>query len=190
MAQHSRTTRRGLLALAGAAAAAATVGLQAAPAKAVTTSAGIVIIGAGAAGTGIANRLVQRLDGAKITITDPRPEHLYQPGLSLVAAGLKPAGYVVSRTTDWLPRGVTLIAEAAAAIDPVAKTVATSGGQRLSYDFLIVAPGLVLDHDTIEGFSLDMVGSNGSGRFMPGPNMPPRPGRRPRPLPRPAAQRS
>ncbi|MDP5348406.1 MAG: NAD(P)/FAD-dependent oxidoreductase, partial [Paracoccaceae bacterium] len=124
---------------------------------------------AGAAGTALVNRLVERLDGADITILDPSAEHLYQPGLSLVAAGLKPASYTQSRTTDWLPQGITLIAEAAAAIDPEAKTVGTSGGQTLSYDFLIVAPGLVLDHDAIEGFSLDLVGTNGIGALYAGP---------------------
>ncbi|NHB75972.1 NAD(P)/FAD-dependent oxidoreductase [Rhodobacter calidifons] len=165
------TTRRGFLGLAaiGAAAAAATGG-GAAQAARLATKARIVIIGAGAAGTAIANRLVERLDGATITIVDPRAEHLYQPGLSLVAAGLKPASYTVSKTTDWLPRGVTLLPEAAAAIDPVAKTVATTGGSKLDYDFLVVAPGLVLDHDAIPGFSLDMVGQNGIGALYAGPD--------------------
>lgn len=148
---------------------AATAAVTPARADTVTTKARIVIIGAGAAGTGLVNRLVDRLEGAQITILDPRVEHLYQPGLSLVAAGLKPASYVESKTTDWLPKGVTLVAEAAAAIDPETKTVATSGGQSLPYDFLVVAPGLVLDHDAIEGFSLDMVGSNGIGALYAGP---------------------
>nr|WP_238109998.1 FAD/NAD(P)-binding oxidoreductase [Yoonia sp. I 8.24] len=151
---------------AGGVAAAA---VQPAVAQAVQTSARIVIIGAGAAGTSLANRLVERLDGADITILDPSATHLYQPGLSLVAAGLKPSSYTESQTADWLPSGVSLITEAAAAIDPVAKTVGTSGGQTLAYDFLVVAPGLVLDHDAIEGFSLDMVGSNGIGALYAGP---------------------
>ncbi|WP_366142877.1 FAD/NAD(P)-binding oxidoreductase [Pseudooceanicola sp.] len=127
-----------------------------------------MIIGAGAAGTSLANRLVGRLDGAEITILDPSTEHLYQPGLSLVAAGLKPASYTQSNTADWLSKGITLIPEAAAAIDPVAKTVSTSGAQTFAYDFLVVAPGLVLDHDAIEGFSLDLVGTNGIGALYPG----------------------
>lgn len=153
--------------------AAAGVAIPAAkPAKAtetVSTSASIVIIGAGAAGTALANRLSRRLDGATITLVDPRVDHLYQPGLSLVAAGLKPGNYVVSKTTDWLPSSVTLIQEAAAEIDPEARRVTTSGGQQLNYDFLVVAPGLVLDHDAIEGFSLDMVGENGIGALYAGP---------------------
>ena len=164
------TSRRGVLGMALAGAAVA--GLGAAPAQAarVQTPARIVIIGAGAAGTAFANRLVQRLDGAQITLVDARAEHLYQPGLSLVATGLKPASYVVSRTADWLPRGVVLVAEQAAAIDPETKIVTTSGGKRLEYDFLILAPGLALDHDAIEGFSLDLVGKDGIGALYAGPD--------------------
>jgi sulfide:quinone oxidoreductase len=128
-----------------------------------------VIIGAGAAGTALANRLVDRLDGAEITLIDPRARHLYQPGLSLVAAGLKPPEYVVSTTQEWLPSNVGLIQEAVAAVDPEAQTVSTEGGQTLNYDFLVVAPGLILDHDAIEGFSLDMVGENGIGALYAGP---------------------
>ena len=163
-----RPSRRGFLGLVGGGLA-TVAAVQPAVAAKVQTNARIVIIGAGAGGTSLVNRLMERLDGAAITILDPSAEHLYQPGLSLVAAGLKPASYTQSKTTDWLPKGITLITEAAAAIDPIAKTVATSGGQSVAYDFLIVAPGLVLDHDAIEGFSLDMVGSNGIGALYAGP---------------------
>lgn len=166
--QRLATSRRGFLGLvAGGLATAGAVD----PARAakVKTKARIVMIGAGAGGTALVNRLVDRLNGAEITILDPRAEHLYQPGLTLVAAGLKPASYTLSKTAEWLPKGITLITEAAAAIDPVAKTVATTGGKNLPYDFLIVATGLVLDHDAIEGFSLDLVGTNGIGALYAGP---------------------
>lgn len=165
-----KATRRQFFGLAAGGAAAATLSTPKEVQAQVATSARIVIIGAGAGGTALANRLVRRLDGAQITLIDPRAQHLYQPGLSLVAAGLKPADYVTSKTADWLPKGVTLIAEKAAAIDPEAKTVATESGQSVPYDFLVVAPGLVLDHDAIEGFSLDMVGQNGIGALYAGPD--------------------
>jgi sulfide:quinone oxidoreductase len=161
-------SRRMFLGLAASGMAAATLSgpVRAAPVK---TSARVVIIGAGAGGTALVNRLIGRLDGASITIIDPSEKHLYQPGLSLVAAGLKPASYTESKTTDWLPRGITYINEAAAGIDPETRRVTTSGGQAIDYDFLVVAPGLVLDHDAIEGFSLDLVGSNGIGALYAGP---------------------
>ena len=163
--------RRRFLQLAGVGGSALLVSRTPAEAQpTVRTSARIVIIGAGAAGTALANRLVHRLEGASITVIDKRPEHLYQPGLSLVAAGLKPASYVVSRTTDWLPRGITFVPEHVMAVDPVTRKVTTDGGQTLDYDYLIVAPGLVLDHGAIEGFSLDMVGQNGIGALYAGPD--------------------
>jgi sulfide:quinone oxidoreductase len=150
-------TRRGFLGLAAGGAA-----LTALPGKAearrVRTSARIVILGAGAGGAGMANRLAARLDGAQITVVDGRPQHWYQPGFTLIAAGLKPASYAISGTGDWLPRGVTWLQDYAAEIDPEANRVTTLGGERLDYDYLIVATGLTLDWDAIEGFSLDLVG--------------------------------
>ena len=162
-------SRRTFLGMAAGAGALAAFGAATQAPAQVATNARIVILGAGAAGTALANRLVDRLDGAEITIVDGRPEHWYQPGLSLVAAGLKPPSYVVSRTDDWLPRGVTLKADYAAAIDPETRRIELRGGETLTYDFLIVATGLTLDHDAIDGFSLDLVGTNGIGALYAGP---------------------
>ena len=156
-------------ALAGGTAASLMSGAAPSQAQTIQTSAKIVIIGAGAGGMALANRLVRRLDGAQITMIDPRPNHIYQPGLTLVAAGLKPPSYVVSENGEWLPDGVTFMADRVSAVDPEAKTVSTDGGETLGYDWLVVAPGLVLDHDAIDGFSLDMVGENGIGALYAGP---------------------
>ena len=169
MIENIETSRRAFLALAAAGGAAAALPGAEAQAQAISTNARIVIIGAGAAGTAFANRMVRRLEGAEITLIDARAQHLYQPGLSLVAAGLKPADYVISQTTDWLPAGVTLVVDRVAAVDPEVQTVSTEGGETLEYDYLVVAPGLRLDHDAIEGFSLDMVGENGIGALYAGP---------------------
>ncbi|CUH53207.1 sulfide:quinone oxidoreductase [Shimia marina] len=162
-------SRRAFLSMAaGAGAVAATGGARAARAQ-VQTKAHIVILGAGAAGAALANRLTERLDGAQITIVDGRAEHWYQPGFSLIAAGLKPASYSVSQTTDWLPKGVTLKADWAAEIDPEARKLRLQAGETLTYDYLIVATGLTLDHAAIEGFSLDLVGKDGIGALYAGP---------------------
>ncbi|AHM05035.1 Oxidoreductase (flavoprotein) [Roseibacterium elongatum DSM 19469] len=169
MTEKFKTSRRAFLALAAAGGAAATLPGAEARAQQVPTNARIVIIGAGAAGTALVNRLVERLDGAQITLIDPRARHLYQPGLTLVAAGLKPADYVVSTTTEWMPDGVTLIEDAVSAVDPEVQRVETEGGETVDYDFLVLAPGLILDHGAIEGFSRDMIGTNGIGALYGGP---------------------
>jgi sulfide:quinone oxidoreductase len=165
---HVESTRRGFLGLAAGAAALAAAG--AAHPSQVSTRARIVILGAGAAGAALANRLTDRLTGAQITLIDPRVEHWYQPGFTLIAAGLKPAGYSVSQTTDWLPRDVTLLAEAAAEIDLDARRVTTAQGTRVDYDFLVVATGLKLDWGAVEGFDFDRIGENGLGAVYAGPD--------------------
>ena len=162
-----RLGRRG--ALAAAAALLAARGLAPARASAVRTGARILILGAGAAGLSAAARLAQRLEGATITLLDARREHLYQPGFTLVAAGLKPPGYVIGATADFVPPGVRWIEERAVAIDPESRRVTTSSGQVLGYDFLIVATGLVLDYAAIEGMDVARIGRDGLGSIYASP---------------------
>ena len=168
---HLPTSRRAFLGMAAGSGLALAAGTGSTPVQAAKTqtSAKIVILGAGAGGASIANRLVDRLQGAHITIVDGRPQHWYQPGFTLIAAGLKPAGYSISSTEQWLPSGINYINEYAAEVDPDAQRVTTTGGTRLEYDYLIVATGLVLDWDAIDGFSLNQVGQNGLGAVYAGP---------------------
>jgi len=135
----------------------------------VQTSAHIVIAGAGAAGLTAASRLAQRLDGARITIIDPRVRHLYQPGFTLIAAGLQPARYAVSNTGSYLPRDVNWIEAGVAEFDPEANAVVTSTGQRVEYDYLFAAVGIDLDYDAIEGMDTSLIGQNGLGSVYHSP---------------------
>lgn len=161
-------SRRAFLGLAaGGAALAASGGTV--RAERLASRARIVVLGAGAAGLGIANRLATRLEGASITIVDGRAQHWYQPAFTLIAAGLKPAASAISRTADWLGPGIDWVPEAAIAIDPEAQSVTTAGGQALGYDLLVVATGVELDWGAIEGFSLDLIGHDGIGAQYAGP---------------------
>lgn len=135
----------------------------------VKTSARIVIAGAGAAGLAAAAQLVQRLEGAQITLVDARKEHFYQPGFTLVAGGVKPASYVVSTTREYVPAGVELIEEAVAEIDPEGKKVVTASGKPVPYDYLIVATGLRLDYAAIEGMDVEKIGTDGLGSIYHSP---------------------
>ncbi|WP_306119239.1 MULTISPECIES: FAD/NAD(P)-binding oxidoreductase [unclassified Roseitalea] len=163
-------SRRAFLTASAGTSALAFAGMGARQAAAqVRTSAKIVIIGAGAAGASLASRLSQRLDGAQITVIDARQRHLYQPGFTLIAAGLKPADYAVSQTEDWLPPDARWIEERAAEIDPEAKTVTTEGGTAVAYDYLVVAAGLTLNYEQIEGMSTELIGKDGIGSVYASP---------------------
>ena len=133
------------------------------------SSAHIVIVGAGAAGLTAASRLATRLQGARITVIDARKAHYYQPGFTLVAAGIKPEGYVVSGTADYLPRGVDWVQDQVAEIDPDGRTVTTAEGKAIAYDFLVVAAGLTLDYAAIPGMDTARIGQNGLGSIYHSP---------------------
>lgn len=165
----SADRRRFLAALTSTAAWAAVPAQAQATDPATRTAARIVIAGAGAAGLTAASRLATRLKGAKITVIDARKAHYYQPGFTLVASGIKPAGYVTTATSDYLPNGVEWIQASVAEFDPEGNKVVTDGGQSVPYDFLMVATGLKLDYAAIPGMDTNLIGQNGLGSIYHSP---------------------
>ncbi|MDP1900642.1 MAG: FAD/NAD(P)-binding oxidoreductase [Rubrivivax sp.] len=163
------TRRRWLQALAATPVLAAAAGTATPARAALKTSAHIVIAGGGLGGVAVANRLSQLLDGAKITIIDRKEEHNYQPGYTLVASGVWPVEKVRNRNADFHPPGMEWIKDMAAGFDPASNTVVTAGGQRVRYDFLVVATGLHLDYAQIEGMDVSAIGTHGLASVYPGP---------------------
>ncbi len=127
----------------------------------VQTKARIVVAGGGAAGLATAARLSRQLDGADIIVVEPRSDHFYQPGFTLVGAGLKSAEYVTLKTKDYLPSGARWMQERVEEFDPVANKVVTEKGTVLPYDFLVVTTGLVLDYGAVEGMERALIGREG-----------------------------
>ncbi len=124
----------------------------------------IVIAGGGAAGLATASRLAERLDEkAEIIVIEPNKHHIYQPGFTLIAAGLKPADYSVSDTGDYLPPQVKWIEAKVEEFNPDANQVRLSNGENLNYDYLFVTTGLKLDYDANEGMDTKLIGTNGLG---------------------------
>lgn len=140
------------------------------PARAaIKTSARIVIAGSGLGGISVANRLAKMLDGAKITIIDRKEEHNYQPGYTLVATGVWPVDKVRDRNANFQPAGIEWVKDMVAGFDPVVNTVITAGGQRIGYDFLVVATGVHLDYAQILGMDVSAIGREGLASVYPSP---------------------
>ena len=120
--------------------------------KASEASGKILIIGGGLAGISTAARLASRLSNPDITIIEPNPKSVsYQPGNTLIAAGLYTKADVDYDTKDFLPNGVSLLKDKAIDFNPEANKVALESGETLTYDFLIVAAGIALDYKAIKG---------------------------------------
>lgn len=133
-------------------------GRQAAPA--VDTRHDIVIVGAGAAGVAVASSLLARDASLDIAVIDPADTHYYQPGWTMVGAGVFRPDTTARRIADLLPRGVKWIQAAVAGFEPDAHTVVLDGCRRIGYRKLVVCPGLKLDWHAIDGLA-ETLGRNG-----------------------------
>lgn len=113
----------------------------------------IVVVGAGSAGTTVAAQLARSnlLDKPDIAILDPATTHHYQPGWTLVGTGLKGLAATQRPLSSVIPSGVKHYPLTVAAFDPENNTIKTSEGVDVSYDYLVVAPGLETNFAGVAG---------------------------------------
>jgi sulfide:quinone oxidoreductase len=120
----------------------------------------ILIVGGGAAGITVAaelKRLDPRLD---IAIVEPSELHSYQPGWTLVGAGVFTRKQTERREDTLIPKGVTWIRAAVTQFLPDENSVCLSEGRSVRYAWLVACPGLKLDWAKIDGLA-DTLGKNG-----------------------------
>ncbi|MGJ8564608.1 MAG: TIGR01244 family sulfur transferase [Alphaproteobacteria bacterium] len=120
----------------------------------------IVIIGGGSAGIAAAASLLRRSPKLDIAIIDPAEEHFYQPGWTMVGGGIFTPEKTRRKMKGLIPSGVKWIKVSAAIFSPDRNEVTLANGQVIGYEMLIVAPGLQLDFNKIEGLK-QTLGQNG-----------------------------
>ena len=120
----------------------------------------IVIVGGGAAGLAVAASLKSRKSSLDIAVIDPADIHYYQPGWTMVGGGIFEASDTAKTMGSLIPRGVTWIKSAVAAFEPKDDAVILDGCRVVKYKRLIVAPGLKLAWDRVEGLEATL-GKNG-----------------------------
>jgi sulfide:quinone oxidoreductase len=111
----------------------------------------IAILGGGTAGISLASLLVKWIPANQIAIVEPSSHHYYQPLWTLVGAGEIKKEASRRETADYLPRGVCWIQDKVAKILPQENQVQLESGNSFSYQYLVVATGLVTHFDRIEG---------------------------------------
>lgn len=120
----------------------------------------VLVIGGGAAGITTSAILKRRAPSADVAIVEPSPDHYYQPAFTLVGAG----AYDLARTRrdeeSLIPVGVRWIRAAAQSFEPDKNTVRLNNGDTVTYDYLVVCPGLKLDWGKVAGLA-ETLGKNG-----------------------------
>lgn len=120
----------------------------------------VVVVGAGAAGISVAASLRARKPNLQIALIDPADIHYYQPGWTMVGAGIFTATQTAKTMGSLIPAGVTWIKSAVAAFEPANDAVILDGCRVVKYRRLIVCPGLKLDWNRIDGL-VETLGRNG-----------------------------
>ncbi len=127
----------------------------------------VVIVGGGSAGISVATSLLKRQGNLDITIIDPAAEHYYQPGFTMVGGGVFRIGQTKRSMASVMPSDVTWIQKAVASFDPDNNALALDDGSTITYERLIVCPGLKLNWDGIEGLR-ETLGKNGvTSNYLP-----------------------
>jgi len=143
-------SRRALL-QAGLAAALPTLGYAAprAPAK---PQSRVIVIGGGFGGATCAKYLRQLSPKTEVTLIERRGSFYTGPFSNLVLAGVRtPASVTIDMSAVGAALGVRTLVDEVIAIDPITRTVTTAESGLLQADRVVVAPGIAMRWDVIEG---------------------------------------
>jgi sulfide:quinone oxidoreductase len=113
----------------------------------------IVIIGGGNGGISVAARLARKGGQYDVAVIEPSGTHYYQPLWTLVGGGVVPREKSARPQADVIPDGVTWRQSSVAEILPDENQVLTADGQRIGYEFLVVAAGIELNWGAVKGLA-------------------------------------
>ena len=113
----------------------------------------VVILGAGTAGTMMANHLHDQLKQPdwQITIIDERIKHHYQPGYLFLPFDIYKPKDIIKTIEEFIPKNVQLIKQKINRILPAENKIQLDGGDELAYDILIIATGAKIAPEETEG---------------------------------------
>jgi len=113
----------------------------------------LLIIGGGTGGIMLSARLVKTKAPVEITLIEPSDTHWYHPAWTLVGAGAYDIKKTAKPMSEMIPGKVKWIRDYATGFKPEENTVTTANSGDITYDFLVVSPGLVMDTSLIEGLT-------------------------------------
>ncbi|KAK9719345.1 hypothetical protein K7432_004850 [Basidiobolus ranarum] len=111
----------------------------------------VVVIGGGPGGLSVSSTLSAILGKNNVAVVEPSDVHYYQPLWTFVGGGLKSFDQSKRRMEDVMPKEVDWIQKAAAGFEPSSNVVILADGQKISYDYLVVAAGIQVNWDGVKG---------------------------------------
>lgn len=112
-----------------------------------------VVAGGSIGGLTVAARLLRGVPNAKVTVIEPRSVHHYQPGYTLVGAGVYKESDVLFDQASLMQDEMRWVKDYVEAFEPERNRVITRGGERIDYDYLIVGLGVETDWNSVDGLA-------------------------------------
>ena len=111
----------------------------------------VIVIGGGTAGIMVAAQLLTQKKAKDVAIIEPADIHYYQPAWTLVGAGTYDFEKTARPMSSVIPKNATWIKDKATGFDPDNNIVHTASKGDITYDYLVVAPGLAYDFSLVPG---------------------------------------
>ncbi|KAH7150150.1 hypothetical protein B0J13DRAFT_549638 [Dactylonectria estremocensis] len=126
---------------------------SASPVTAAVKNHKVVVIGGGTAGLAISHQLLRsgKFVPDDIAVVDPAQWHDYQPGFTLAAAGLKDKKNLRKPMDGLIDRKLKFYNDNVDTFSPDNNFITLGNGQKVSYNHLVVAPGINIDYASIKG---------------------------------------
>jgi NADPH-dependent 2,4-dienoyl-CoA reductase/sulfur reductase-like enzyme len=112
----------------------------------------VVVIGGGFAGASCARALRQSAPRIAVTLVEPNATFTACPFSNLVVAGLRELSTQQFAYDRVAAGGITVARTTATGVDPQARVVTLADGPRLSYDRLVLAPGIDIRWGALPGY--------------------------------------
>lgn len=113
----------------------------------------IVVIGGGFAGASCARALRRSGASVAVTLVEKRRVYTAPPLSNGVLGGLRALADQQFGYDKIAAAGIRVMNAAATAVDPRSRSITLDKGDKLSYDRLVLAPGIDLRFDTLPGYS-------------------------------------
>jgi len=111
----------------------------------------VLVLGGGSAGITVAARVRRADPSLDVGLVEPSETHYYQPLWTLVGRGVVKPETTARPNAGLIPKGVSWHRDRVTRIDPDANRVELEGGAALTYDTLVVALGIRLAWERVDG---------------------------------------
>lgn len=125
----------------------------------------LLILGAGTAGTILANKMVGTVpQGWQVLVVDKDDHHHYQPGFLFLPVGMMPERRITKSRRAQLKPEVIYQETTVRGVDTESKTVSTSDGD-IAYDLLVIATGTGPRPELVDGLNDERIWRKAAHEF-------------------------